>query len=300
MDARRWRWIGGLLGIALLALVGWRLVQYRDQLVLDWGMLSWPLLAAALACACAAQLAFASAWHALLARGAAGTWAHDAARWSVSLAGKYLPGKIFQAVLRLGAYRGSQGGTRIAPALLREMLLSVGAACTWVALHLSLSSAGPRVLLWPMVAGALLLTLLALPIAARPLAWLLARLLPRRGDEHAALAPAHLASAWLLQLAGYFLLGVAVWLLARAIAPAHAPGLLGAVGGLCFAGVAGVAAFVVPAGIGVREAALAWYLAAWLPAGPAALLAIAARLCLSLAEAIAIAIGLARMRAERH
>ncbi len=299
MAARSWRWLGAVLGIALLALVAWRLVQFRAQLTLDWRTLSWPLLAGALACACAAQLAFATAWHALLARGAAGTWAHDAARWSLSLAGKYLPGKVFQAVLRLGAYRGSPAGARVAPALLREMSLSVGAACAWVALHLSLSSAGPRGLLWPMVAGAVLLGVAALPVAARPLAWLLARVMPRRDDHPTPLAPAHLASAWLLQLAGYFLLGLAVWLLARAIAPAHAPGLLAAVGGLCFAGVAGVAAFVVPAGIGVREAALAWYLAAWLPAGPAALLAIAARLCLTLAEGLAIAIGLARMRMER-
>lgn len=295
MNRRLWHWLGALLGAALLAVVLVRLVQYRQQLTLDWRALSWPLLAAALACSCAAQLLFASAWHVLLPDGVAAGWRQDCARWSMSLAGKYLPGKIFQAVLRLGSYRADGGSARIAPAIVREVLLSLGAACAWVALHLASTSAGPRQLFWPMLAAAVILTIAALPVVTRRVSGLVRRWIPRLDADRAPTFTG-IAGAWGMQLGGYFLLGTSVWLLGCALAPEHPPGLLAAVGGLCFAGVAGVAAFVVPAGIGVREAALAWYLAAWLPAGPAALLAIAARLCLSAAEFAMIALGLLAMR----
>ncbi len=290
MPDRRWRWLGSVLGVALLALVLWRLVQYRQQLVVDWATLSWPLIAAALAASCVAQLLFASAWHALLPMDSAAGWRLDVARWSVSLAGKYVPGKIFQAALRLGSYR-TRGGARIAPAMLRELLLSLSAACAWVALHLATTGTGPRALLWPILLAALVLAAAALPAASRPLGKLLQRLMPAQSPA-AAPTQARMLAAWGLQMVGYMSLGLSVWLLARALAPGQAPGLLASIAALCFAGVAGVAAFVVPAGIGVREAALAWYLAAWLPAGPAALLAIAARVCMTAAEFAAVSVGL--------
>lgn len=300
MNTSRWRVLGGLIGVALLGVVLWRLVQYRQPLAIDWRSLSWPLLAAALACACAAQFAFASAWHGLVARGSADRWAPDMARWSVSLAGKYLPGKVFQAALRLGAYHGSPDAAGAAPAMLREMLLSLGAACAWVALQLAVSADGPQVLFWPVLAAAIGLTALAAPVFARLLARLVAHLSRGRIATGTPLAWPRIVLAWCLQLSGYLLFGVATWLLARAIAPTHPAGLLPCIGALCFGGLAGVAAFVVPAGIGVREAALAWYLSAWMAAGPAAMVAIAARLCLSLAEFAAIAIGLLLLRRERR
>ncbi|CAN5115868.1 hypothetical protein BH11PSE14_BH11PSE14_10840 [soil metagenome] len=296
MPDRRWRWLGAVLGVALLALVLWRLVEYRDQLVVDWATLSWPLIGAALAASCAAQFLLASAWHVLIPATAAAGWRIDVARWSVSLAGKYIPGKVFQAVLRLGSYRAQGGSTLVAPAMLREILLSMSAACAWVAVHLATTTMGPRALLWPIALAALVLAVAALPSASRPFGQLLRRLMP---GQVIATAPAQsrILAAWGLQAAAYLLLGVSVWLLAIALAPGQAPGLLACLAGLCFGGVVGVAAIMVPAGIGVREAALAWYLAAWLPAGPAALLAIAARLCLTAAEFAALLVGLWIVRA---
>ena len=278
-----------------------RSAQYLQQLPGDWHGGAWTMLLLAVAVALLAQLLFGSAWHVLVGV-APGAWRRDLARWSMSLGGKYLPGKVFHGAMRIGAYRGDAAGSRIAAGFLRETGLSLGAACAWVALHAALSAPAPapRTLAWSMFAASLALTLGAmLPLPPRTLAWLTRWHAP----ADAALAPAPIrrsAMAWTLQAAGYFAHGVALWLLARALAPAQAPGLFALIGAFCFAGVAGVAAFMVPAGIGVREAALAWYLAAWMPAGSAALLAIAARLCLSLAEAIAIAAGLLLMRAERR
>ena len=68
------------------------------------------------------------------------------------------------------------------------------------------------------------------------------------------------------------------------------------IAGLCFAGLAGIAAFFVPAGIGVREAALAWYLAPVIGPAPAALLAVASRLWISTGEAVLVGGGLLALR----
>ena len=62
--------------------------------------------------------------------------------------------------------------------------------------------------------------------------------------------------------------------------------------------IGSTAAFLVPAGIGVREAALAWFLAGVLAPAPAALLAIAARLLLTLAELLSMLAGLSWLRIE--
>jgi hypothetical protein len=308
MRAERWRRLGGVLGLALLALVAWRMLQFRDQLQLDVRVLRSPWLAAAVCAALASQAAFATAWHRLLGSGGAGAWRHDAACWSVSLAGKYVPGKVLQPVLRVGAYRGRASAVRVASAMLRELLLAMGASCTWVAAHAALDARAPAAWGWAAVAGAVLLPLAAWPPCWSWLEQLAARLARRApasspaAQVHAqaqAQAGGHAAQAWAWQVLAYLLLGVSVDGLARALVPGQAPGLLAATGAFGFAGIAGVLAFVVPAGLGVREAALAWYLAAWLPAGPAALLALAARACLTLAEGVAVAWGLWQLRAGR-
>ncbi len=72
------------------------------------------------------------------------------------------------------------------------------------------------------------------------------------------------------------------------------------VAGLCFAGLAGIAAFFVPAGIGVREAALVWYLAPVIGPGPAALLAVAARVWISVGEAGLVAAGMLVLHQSAH
>jgi hypothetical protein len=298
MSARAWRLLGLLAGLVLLGFVLRRLFADGARLALDWRAVHAPTLAAALAVALSAQLLFASSWHRLLGAREAGGWRHDAARWSVSLAGKYVPGKVFQALLRLGAHRGSDPGAVVAPAFVREMLLSLGAAAALVASLAWLDPSAPAGVVAPLAVLAVLLPLLALPAAAGPLRALAQRLPAARGLDAAATPPSRLAQAWLLQLSGYALLGLAVWLLGRGLGPATsvAPGL--AVAALCFGGLAGVAVMLVPAGIGVREAALAWFLAGALAPAPAALLAISARLLLTLAEALAMLAGVWRLRAE--
>ena len=111
-------------------------------------------------------------------------------------------------------------------------------------------------------------------------------------------AAGSLLETWLLQLAGYVALGLGLAALARGI-DLPAAGQAGTmIAALCFAGLAGMAAFFVPAGIGVREAALAWYLSPVLGIGPATLLAVVARIWISLGEAILVMLGLFLLRGE--
>ena len=87
------RWAGAVLGVAVFALLVWRLAPHSQLLAQAWRGLSWLDLTLAVAGVMLAQLAFAAAWHRLLhAAGETGAFAGDAARWSVSLAGKYIPG----------------------------------------------------------------------------------------------------------------------------------------------------------------------------------------------------------------
>ena len=99
-------------------------------------------------------------------------------------------------------------------------------------------------------------------------------------------------------MAGYVAIGLGLFALARGIALPAAGQASTMIAAFCFAGLAGIAAFIVPAGIGVREAALAWYLSPVLGIGPATLLAVVARIWISLAEAILVVFGLFLLRGE--
>ena len=71
-----------------------------------------------------------------------------------------------------------------------------------------------------------------------------------------------------------------------------------AIGALCFGGLAGIAAFFVPAGIGAREGAIAWFLAPTVGMESALMLAVMARLWITVGELMVVATGLAWL--QRH
>lgn len=290
------RWAGLLLGLFVFGLLLWRLHAHWHEVSLASVQLrAWPV-AFSFLLYFLAQAAFALSWHGLLhARGETGQFASDTARWSVSVAGKYFPGKVWHGVARYGLYHGAARGDRVAPGYVREQLLMLTAGMALVALQL-LPGNGRL----GMSAGWFLLGAIVLPFAAstpvmRRILLLLERWLPGRWNLPAD-APASLPKAWSLQLAGQlfqglglFMLGIGTGLLTPALA-------IPAVSAFCFAGLAGIAALFVPAGLGVREAALAWFLAPWIGAAPALLLAVLARLWITVGEAILISSGLFWLR----
>ena len=301
MDARTLlRRIGAALGLAIFALLVFRLQPHWPALRRAWQGLAWQDLALALAGVLAAQAAFAAAWHRLLhAPGERGNYLGDAARWSVSLAGKYIPGKVWQPLARYGLYHGADRGARVAPAYVRELLLTLSAASAWVALArpAARASATPSPMALGFGLGALVLALLAAPgVGVRALS-LLARWLPaawQLGDARWRVV----AVAWAWQALGYALLGLGLFALGRGLGwfDDSQAGL--AIAAMCFGGLAGIAALFVPAGIGVREAAMAWFLAPVIGAAPALMVAVLARAWISLGEALVVAAGLAWL--QRH
>lgn len=280
--------MGLLLGMLALVLVASRLWTYRDQVEPALQHSRPDLLVVSVMVAVLSQGFFALAWFRLLKAAGSRISRLDAfSSWSVSLAAKYVPGKVWQAVLR----KSTHGMTDepVLPQYFREQLISVGTACLVVAMHapqaLSLTTQGPfRIvalvggmgLVWATMSGWLPHWL---PEAWRTW-WLQCR--PR---------PTVVLQACLLNMAGYALLslGLAVLLLGFSI---EGIGITELASGLCFGGLVGLAAFFIPAGLGVREAGLYWFLAPKLGAGPAALVAIASRAWLITADCLLATLGI--------
>nr|WP_254696317.1 lysylphosphatidylglycerol synthase domain-containing protein [Lysobacter enzymogenes] len=96
-------------------------------------------------------------------------------------------------------------------------------------------------------------------------------------------ARAVLARVWLLQWLAYAAMCAAFAVLVRGFGLEL--DLARSSAALCLAGLAGVLAVLVPAGLGVREAGLFWCLAPLVGAGNAAMLALAWRLAITAGEA---------------
>lgn len=289
---RALRWIGALLGLALFAWMLVRLLPGLSQFSTAWERIGAVDLVLAFVGFFVAQALFALSWHRLLhATGESGEYAGDAARWGVSLAGKYFPGKVWQAVARYGLYHGAERGTRVAPAYLREMLLGTSAAMACVALGAPWARAGAPLLAGVFAVGALVLVVLASPGLGLWLLSLAERWLP--GQVRLADARWRVVLvAWSWQFAGYLVLGLGFFALAGGLDWPDPAWARLAIAGLCFGGLAGIAAFFVPAGIGVREAAIAWFLAPVLGMDAAMMLAVMARVWISLGELGVVALGL--------
>lgn len=293
---RALRWLGIVLGVAVFVLVLVQAYSYRQALDFSWARVRWPALGLSALLFIASQALFALAWHRLLSdSGESGQWRGDIARWCVSLAGKYFPGKVWQAVARFGLYHGAERGRKVAPAFARETLLSLSAAMAIVAAHAGLDGSMDSHIAIGFSIGSAVLLLLCAPLIARFVVASLARWTPLRLEVPDATL-ASLVVVWLMQLLAYLLLGLGLIAVARGLGIAQPGSAWPVVAALCFAGLAGIAAFFVPAGIGVREVALAWYLAPYIGPAPAALLAVSARVWISLGEAGLVGMGLLMLR----
>ena len=297
--SRALRGFGIVSGLAVFGFVLYGLAGQWQALQFSWSRLAWPALGLAMLSFAAAQALFAAAWHRLLSdAGESGELRGDVARWCVSLAGKYFPGKVWQAVARFGLYHGAPRGRKVAPAFVRETCLSLSAAMALVAAHGWLDVAATGRLELAFTLGAVILLLLSLPGIARIVVDRLERWTPLRLAVPEGGAGATVV-AWLMQVSGYVLFGLGLLALARGLG-IEQPGVgWPMIAGLCFAGLAGIAAFFVPAGIGVREAAMAWYLSPIIGPAPAALLAVAARIWISMGEAALVGGGLFMLRESK-
>jgi glycosyltransferase 2 family protein len=250
----------------------------------------------------AAYAAQASAWH-LLVRAVGGNQKAtvDGGCWAVSLLGKYIPGKVFNAVGRMMLYRGSlPGAAGVTAALVVEVLLTLtAAACVALVMLVQVGGVAPTsavVAAAVMAGGGLVATFSTL--FDRAAGWLSARVL--RTPMPGTIAPMRRIAPFALHVVSHLLMGAGLYALILGWHAAVSPPAAAIIGALCLSGIAGVAALFVPAGLGVREGVLVWMLVGFTTPAFAALIAVAARVWLTAGDAIAVAVGAWLVRAKRR
>ena len=257
-------------------------------------------LVAAIGCEVVALCASGVIWAWLFrtAGGRAGV-PEAAAAWLGSNLGRYLPGKIWQ-VTGLVAYvrtRGDSGATAFATLIAFQAAI----VATGVSLALALLgvSAFENVGRWPLVAGAVALAGALTPPVLRFVIRLGRRLLRETaGRSDVELDGRMLCRAVIGSLVIWPLHGLGFLALLEGLVIENAIGFPAALGVFAGSYVVGYLALVAPGGLVVREGALVGLLTAVtaIPAGPAAALALAARLWTTAAELVSFGLALALLR----
>lgn len=304
---RRWVALGSAVFLlAALAAVGLALsgswAVWED--LQASGLSGWqvrPLwLAAAVGCEIAALCASGVVWAWLFrtAGGRAGV-PEAAAAWLGSNLGRYIPGKIWQ-VTGLVAYvrgRGDSGATAFGT------LIAFQAAILATGVALALAMLGARAFegfgRWPLIAVGIVLAAALTPPVLRFVIRMGRRVL-REAPEHgiADLDGRILCRAVVGSLLIWPLHGLGFLALLEGLVLENTVGFTAALGIFAGSYVVGYLALVAPGGLVVREGAIVGLLAAAtaIPAGPAAALALAARLWTTAAELVSFGLALALLR----
>jgi hypothetical protein len=288
-DRREWtiaKWVIGL-GIAFFVLralvTGWTTMNARPVVwaprpafVVGSALLTWLMYALLVA-----------AWRMMLLGWGERLRPIDAARiWTVSSLGKYLPGKVWAiAGMAVMAQRAGVAAWAATASAVMLQALAVGSAAivigaTGVAV-LEAEYPGVRPILLGLIAASVVgMGLLMWPTLVRALLRLVRVQAPVRttpGAGAVLFGAASNVTAW----CGY---GVALWLLAAGLFDAPGLTLLRAVGAFTASYLAGLLFLPAPAGIGIREAVFVLMLEGAIGREPAAALAHASRLMLTITE----------------
>lgn len=277
----RWRpLLGGLIVVATLVFLGLTIArQWRELQQFSWQVDPLQLGASVLAL----FLVFALGgyvWRRLLHHMGVRVGFLPLLRlWYLSSLARYVPGKVWQFVgaAQLGRRLGLAPVPLLTSMVLQMAFLMVaGAAVALPALLLAdlPSGAGMAAILAAAVAAAVVLVHprvlnTGLDLASRALPEGVLRWEGSWGDGVRLLALYILV--WVAQ-------GLAFALFVHSIVELPGAALPVLVGANALAMVAGMLVFVVPAGLGAREAVLALLLSPWAPMGAAALIAVASRL----------------------
>ncbi|WP_419935567.1 hypothetical protein [Candidatus Palauibacter sp.] len=225
-----------------------------------------------------------------------------AAVWLGSNLGRYLPGKIWQVTGLVGYVRahGDSGAGALATLLVFQGVILVTGAGIGVA---ALGTAAFEGLgMWPILLGALCVAGALAPPVLRLVVKLGHRFLREPGDpDQVSLPGSLLIRAVLGGLLVWSLHGFGFWALLEGLVASNPVGPFVACGVFSASYVVGYLAVIAPGGMIVREGAMASLLsaAAAISLGPAAALALAARLWSTVAELVAFGLGLGFARVGR-
>jgi uncharacterized membrane protein YbhN (UPF0104 family) len=290
-----WRIVG--LCIAALSLLSIAL-----QLRASWSQLAGIRIAPApaflaLVCGSLSLVAFAALWRSTLQRlGGRLSLATAIRIWFSSQLVRYVPGNIWHLMGRV--YLSQQAGVGkevTSMSLVFELLQTITAALLMAAVSLLFWQRQSAQGLWTLLLIPLLLCY-TLPqlLLQRPLDWALRRTglefpsisLHRR--DLFALLPGYCAS-WCTYGCGLYLLALSI----HPLPPSAIPALVGI---FAIAWVVGFLSFITPSGLGVREGVLGYLLSSLMPLPVALLLALLARVWLTLAELGCAALVVWRLR----
>ena len=279
---------------ACFAYIGLTIARNADSLrQTDFDLRPLPLILS-LPLAIAYLLGRACIWH-LIVRRVIGPHALyiNLLSWLSSLAGKYLPGKVFLLVGRIYVYRNrGASAMQVSSCFLIEACCSALATIAVFGLAmLSRPSASFGSLKIGVAILAAALLIVTHPVVMRKLINTALRILRRE--------PLELQFRWrdvlgwtLLMSLNWLVLGLGFYLLLHAVIDVPFELYLYLTGAFSVAGVIGVLAVFAPSGIGVREGVMAFVLAGVLTSGVAAVASLLARLWITVAEALCSGIAL--------
>lgn len=299
---RPWvRWAGLVAGLVILAILAWTVVD-------AWGVVSsfdwqpsagWLVLAVVLALA--SLMLSALAYEAIL-----GALHHPpppvlatVSAWARSLLGRYVPGNVLMVVGRavMAEAHGVPKRVTVAATTYEQVIALVAASLLAVVALLDVGSdspVGPAV--WLVLAVPLVAVLLHPRVFGPVSAWAFRKI----GREPlAVLMPFRrvvVMVGWYVVTSG--LLGLSVWAFMRGIGGPDIGDPVGVASGFLLAFVVSMLVFIVPSGLGVRDAMLALVLSRQVPGGVAVALSVGSRLFLIAVELVFV--GLAAMAGRRR
>lgn len=275
-----------LVGLAVRSVVvGWQ--SLRTQPIL-W-QLSPTWIAASVLVVFASYGVLIEAWRrVVLSMGERLDFMTAARIWFLASLGKYVPGKVWAiagaAVLAQRA--GVDPSVAVAGALVLQVLaLASGAAVVALTARDTFQSVGQGA--EPILAAVILLSILGVgALTSQSVLDRIGRLLPSSWPALRAIPLAMVAAAFVANVLAWSGYGIALLLLARGLLPDVVLSLSQAVGVFTCSYLAGFLALFAPGGLGPRESVFLLMLAGDIGLKPAAALALASRLLLTVTEVL--------------
>jgi hypothetical protein len=216
---------------------------------------------------------------------------HDSvALWGQSILARYVPGNVFMFVGR--ALLAQRRGLSLAPitaAMVYEQALGFAAALMTATALFPFVDEEPAEALWGAV-GIPLILVAVHPRVFSPLADRLLRAM-RRPPLEVVLRYRTVLAMLAFYVGSWLVVGAAAYAFAAGVAGAGREALAAVTAGYALGFVAGMVAFVMPSGLGVREAVLAATIVGSLPAGVALAWALLLRLWQTVLELLFVALA---------
>ncbi len=295
MMGRPWmRWAGLAVGVLIVAALAWTVVRaWPVVTAFDWQLSpGWLVLAVVLGFASLGLSALA--YEAILGglhRPAPPVLATVSA-WARSMLARYVPGNVLMFVGRavLAEAHGVPKRVTLA-ATVYEVVLAVAAAALLAVVALldigSASAVGP--VAWLVLAVPLAVLLMHPRVFGPASAWTLRRVGRERLQALLPFGRVMMMVSWYLVSSA--LIGFSVWAFMRGVGGPDIGDPVGVASGFLLAFVVSMAVFIVPSGLGVRDAMLALVLARQVPGGVAIALSIGSRLFLIAIELVFVIVA---------